>query len=281
MNYYGRRMATCSSDKTIKVWDVSLDSSTTLTSVLKGHEAAVWQISWAHPKFGNYIASSSYDRKVLIWKEVNKNDWKMVYDYSGHDQSVNSVGWAPPDFGLVLACGSSDGNISVLNHQGGDKFAPLEKFKAHDQGVNAISWAPVNTPNAIMRLASAGCDNKVKIWRYSENERKWRLEAELSEHRDWVRDVAWAPSIGLPTTTVASCSQDGKVIIWTQDEQNPFKLQHVIDIEDVVWRVSWSITGNILAVSGGNNVVSLWKENKDGKWHQVYSMDETGQLKNQ
>eukprot|EP01103_Thecamoeba_quadrilineata_P008814 TRINITY_DN18540_c0_g1_i1.p1 TRINITY_DN18540_c0_g1~~TRINITY_DN18540_c0_g1_i1.p1 ORF type:complete len:304 (-),score=61.00 TRINITY_DN18540_c0_g1_i1:24-935(-) len=279
MNYYGRRMATCSSDRTIKIWDVALDSSTTLTSVLKGHEGAVWQVSWAHPKFGNYLASSSYDRKVIIWKEVNKNEWKTVFEYSGHEQSVNSVAWAPQEFGLILACGSSDGFISILVHQGGDKFV-ADKFKAHDYGVNGISWAPVNTPTPLKRLASAGCDNLVKTWRYYDSENKWRQEESLSEHKDWVRDVAWAPSIGLPTTTIASGSQDGTVIIWTQDDPNgPVKVQYTFDIKDVVWRLSWSITGNILAVSGGNNVVTLWKEDKDGVWQPVYSMDENGQLK--
>jgi len=36
-----------------------------------------------------------------------------------------------------------------------------------------------------------------------------------------------------------------------------------------VWRVSWSLTGNILAVSDGNNLVTLWKEAVDGNWSKV------------
>lgn len=36
--------------------------------------------------------------------------------------------------------------------------------------------------------------------------------------------------------------------------------------DDVVWNVSWSLNGNILAVSGGDNKVSLWKQNKEGAW---------------
>jgi protein transport protein SEC13 len=45
--------------------------------------------------------------------------------------------------------------------------------------------------------------------------------------------------------------------------------------------VSWSITGNILAVSGGDNKVTLWKESIEGDWKPLYSMDESGQIKAQ
>ena len=30
------------------------------------HEGPVWQVSWAHPKYGSILASCSYDRKVSL-----------------------------------------------------------------------------------------------------------------------------------------------------------------------------------------------------------------------
>jgi len=281
MNYYGRRMATCSSDRTIKIWDLSPDNTPVLTAELRGHEGPVWQVSWSHPKFGNYLASCSYDRKVLIWKETVQNDWKIAYEHSIHELSANSIAWAPPEYGLLLACGSSDGNISILTHKGGDIFQ-ADKFQAHNIGVNAVSWAP---PGPTKRLVSGGCDNCVRIWhRRDQNpESRWVQEQELQEHKDWVRDVAWAPNIGITATTIASCSQDGYVIIWSQEETNAEFTKKVIfkSNGEVIWRVSWSITGNILAVSSGDNKVTLWKESLDGAWRQLYSMDESGQLTDQ
>ena len=41
---------------------------------------------------------------------------------------------------------------------------------------------------------------------------------------------------------------------------------------DVVWRVSWSLAGNILAVSCGDGKVTLWKENLKGIWECVSDM---------
>ena len=36
-----------------------------------------------------------------------------------------------------------------------------------------------------------------------------------------------------------------------------------------VWRVSWSVSGNILSVADGSGTVTLWKEAADGTWQQV------------
>jgi protein transport protein SEC13 len=40
-----------------------------------------------------------------------------------------------------------------------------------------------------------------------------------------------------------------------------------------VWRVSWSVTGNLLAVSTGDHKVSLWKQSVDESWVEVSKID--------
>lgn len=94
-------------------------------------------------------------------------------------------------------------------------------FEAHAIGCNAVSWAPaaragslLAVPSAgaprsapVKRFASAGCDNIVKIWGFSEETQAWVEEDVLEGHADWVRDVAWAPNIGLPRSYIATASQ--------------------------------------------------------------------------
>lgn len=65
MDYYGLRLATCSSDNSVKIFDLK-NGSQSLVADLKGHVGPVWQVTWAHPKFGNLLASCSYDRYVSI-----------------------------------------------------------------------------------------------------------------------------------------------------------------------------------------------------------------------
>jgi len=284
MDYYGRRLATCSSDKTIRIFEVEGESSK-LLQVLKGHEGPVWQVSWAHPKFGNLLASCSYDGRVLIWKETN-NTWAIFKEHRAHEASVNSISWAPHEYGLMLACASSDGKVSILQQKVDGQWES-QHIDAHQIGCNAVSWAPAITPSLsatastppvlLKRFATAGCDNLIKIWRYKEEEGLWKEEKSLQGHSDWVRDVAWAQTIGIPSSTIASCSQDRQVFIWTQDGDNA-EWNHVAlkneKFPDVVWRVSWSVTGTILAVSCGDNKVYLYKESLEGQWECLSELQE-------
>ena len=99
-------------------------------------------------------------------------------------------------------------------------------FIGHAIGCNAVSWAPAVQPGSLIapqpeslpgqhpttvqtvrRFASAGCDNLVKIWGFQEDTQTWSEEEILDGHTDWVRDVAWAPNIGLPRSYIATASQ--------------------------------------------------------------------------
>lgn len=105
-------------------------------------------------------------------------------------------------------------------------------------------------------------------------------EVVLDGHTDWVRDVAWAPNIGIPCHYIASCSQDRTVIIWVQEQQpnGPWKKQLIKETKfpDALWRVSWSAAGHLLAVSGGDNKVTLWKQNLKGQWDNVTEIEDAG-----
>lgn len=293
MDYYGKRIATCSSDHLIKIFTVSsTGDNTSLVAELKGHDGPVWQVAWAHPKFGSLLCSCSYDRKVIVWKEVD-NSWSKFYEYTQHKASVNAVAWAPPEFGLTLACASSDGNISIISFKGANTQSPTaqpEDIKqtimrpAHQIGVTSVSWAPSSVTSGgkdLRRLVTGGCDKHIRIWRYDQNSAEVEEEDDLQDHAGWVRDVSWSPNVGAPHQTIASCSQNGEVFIWRSMEGSKWKLQRVsTGHQDVVWRVSWSITGNILAVTSGANRVTLYKESmeQEGEWNSVSVVDDSGNL---
>ena len=47
-------------------------------------------------------------------------------------------------------------------------------------------------------------------------------------------------------------------------------------LRSAVWSVSWSVTGGILAVAGGDNQVTLWRESHVGEWVQIGALEEGG-----
>ncbi|KAJ1948032.1 GTPase-activating protein S13, partial [Linderina macrospora] len=296
-DYYGKRLATCSSDSTIHLFDIE-GNQQKLVEVLKAHTGPVWQVAWAHPKFGSVLASCSYDGTVLIWKETPGSGFTVIKKHDKHQASVNAIAWAPHELGPVLLCGSSDGKISLLTFTEEGVWDAQMIRSAHTTGVNSVGWAPVisagsfTQPGAtqkaslVKQFASGGCDNLVKIWGFNEEKKAYEVIKTLEGHTEWVRDVAFAPNIGLPRTYLASCSQDRKVYIWTQDAPSskapgqaaPAEWQRQqlssTPFPDVVWRVSWSLSGNVLAVSCGDNKVTLWKENLKGEWERISEIDE-------
>ncbi|KAH7330348.1 transport protein-like protein SEC13 [Rhexocercosporidium sp. MPI-PUGE-AT-0058] len=281
LDYYGRRLATCSSDKTVKIFEVEGESHR-LTETLKGHEGAVWSVSWAHPKYGNILASAGYDGKVFIWREQGTT-WTKVFDFALHTASVNIISWSPHESGCLLACASSDGMVSVLEFK--DNSMDHKIFHAHGVGVNSVSWAPSTSPGSLVssaggqggvrRFVTGGSDNMLRLWSFDAASQNYTQEREpLTGHTDWVRDVAWSPTV-LQKSYIASASQDKTVRIWTSDPSQPGVWNSkVLTFDVVLWRVSWSLSGNVLAVSAGDNKVSLWKENLRGEWECVKTIEE-------
>ncbi|VUC27499.1 unnamed protein product [Clonostachys rosea] len=287
LDYYGRKLATCSSDRTIKIFEIDGESQR-LIETLKGHEGAVWCVAWAHPKYGNILASAGYDGKVFIWKEQGaqqSTQWQRIYDSPHHKASVNIVAWSPHEAGCLLACASSDGTVSVLEFK--DNAIDHVLFPAHGLGVNSVSWAPALAPGSIAssnpgpgavgnrRFVTGGCDNVLKIWTFDAATQNYKQEGEaLTGHSDWVRDVAWSPTV-LHKSYIASASQDKTVRIWTSEPNTIGQWESkVLNFDAPVWRVSWSLSGNVLAVSGADNKVTLWKENLRGEWETFKTIEE-------
>jgi protein transport protein SEC13 len=338
-------------DRTVKIFQVS-ETSSELAATLQGHEGPVWQVSWAHPKFGVLLASCGFDGSVLVHQQTHhypqqqqrqpsssssssqnprggggrgavgslggaspasppSSSWSVLHAARNlHESSVNSVSFAPHEYGyLWLAAASSDGRVSFLRYEPGDATwsASYVDEIVCQQGVNAVSWAPYFAYRAsnrgrdgdgdlgeeddpavggdpaqadAPRIVTGGCDNAVRFWVYDAGSGTWGPDpspvSSSVAHTDWVRDVAWAPNLLPFHNTVASASEDGTVLIWRQTPETggEFRAALLHKFPDPVWRVSWSVTGHLLAVSSGDSDVTLWKEGLNGKWSQVATVDD-------
>lgn len=122
--------------------------------------------------------------------------------------------------------------------------------------------------------------SKVLIYEYSENHRSWQRLENVTPINDSVHDIAFAPNVGRSYDLLGvATTKDVKILsialkrvepMALQMEQlgqqnsdkNPYEIRVVASFEDhgsQVWRVSWNITGTILASSGDDGTVRLWK----------------------
>ncbi|XP_044719938.1 putative WD repeat-containing protein C26H5.03 [Hirsutella rhossiliensis] len=119
----------------------------------------------------------------------------------------------------------------------------------HDQ--NAPVYSAHFEPSAKGRLATAGGDNHVRIWKVESVglERKVEYLSTLSKHNQAVNVVRWAPK----GETLASAGDDGNVILWVpsdlpssnfgsdgQDDKESWRAKHMCrssgaEIYDLAW----------------------------------------------
>uniref|UniRef100_V5GYU5 Nucleoporin n=2 Tax=Anoplophora glabripennis TaxID=217634 RepID=V5GYU5_ANOGL len=122
-DFYGHRMATCSSDHFVKVWDQSSEGKWTLSYSWKAHSGSVWKVTWAHPEFGQVLATCSFDRTAAVWEEIvgetpgpgerGTRHWVRRTNLVDSRTSVTDVKFGPKTQGLQLATCSAEGIIRI------------------------------------------------------------------------------------------------------------------------------------------------------------------------
>jgi len=279
-DYYGKRLATCSSDQKIKVFDQAENGEWTLSTDWKAHCGSVWKLSWSHPEFGQIIASCSFDKTVIIWEEAEdekgSKKWISRATLVDSRESVTDIKFAPRHIGLKLATCSADGYVRIyeaIDVMNLAHWPLIDEFEAHRGGSsNCLSWNMAAFDRPMM--AVGGNDHLVKIWEYNDATRKWvHVESLVCGAPDnVVHDVSWAPNMGRSYHLIAVACKDKTVRVFKissggangKMEVKPIMTQQ--DHHAQVWRVEWNITGTILASSGDDGNVRLWKAGLTGEW---------------
>jgi WD40 repeat protein len=86
----GRRLASPSSDRTVRVWDTETGK---LLHVLSGHDGIIYSAAWSPD--GKLIASGSEDNSITLW---HVGSGGLVRVLHGHGGWVNALAWHPARF---------------------------------------------------------------------------------------------------------------------------------------------------------------------------------------
>lgn len=228
VNPSGTRAASCSSDYTICLWDLS---NRRPERVLRGHWDDVEDFAFIDDHTG---ISASRDHRLLIWdldtgavirtieeheKDVLSVEFAAGKIYSsGDDMTLRqwdlATGrmlrmWGPfehetdtcaidPLHGRVIL-GADDGCIYVFDSESGE---PVHRIEAHASGIKKVAVSP-----ATGDVLSAAYDQRLLLW----DADTFELAVELERHpATWERSLNFSPDGG----QVLGGTFDGTVLVW-------------------------------------------------------------------
>ncbi|GAB7343410.1 hypothetical protein MBLNU457_1442t1 [Dothideomycetes sp. NU457] len=143
-------LMSCSDDKTVRLWDLPSDSS---TSTFYGHQDYVRSGCFMPGQSSNLMVTGSYDQTVRLWDTRAPGAAVMVFKHAAAIESV-----LPMPSGTTLLA-SADNQISVL-----DLVAarPVQMLRNHQKTVTSLCLASEGS-----RVVSGGLDGHVKVFETS------------------------------------------------------------------------------------------------------------------
>ncbi len=192
----GTKLASGSSDYTIKLWDVETGNE---IRTLTGHTKEVNSVAFS-PK-DTTLASGSSDYTIKLWDVKTGNE---IHTLTGHTDKVNSVVFSPN--GTTLASGSWDNTVKLWDVKTGNE---IHTFKWHDPKISpkmALVGSVAFSPDGTI-LASAAKEKTIKLWNVKTGT---EVLDPFTEHKDIFTSVAFN-SYG---TMLASGTTDGTIVLW-------------------------------------------------------------------
>ncbi|KAK3341839.1 WD40-repeat-containing domain protein [Lasiosphaeria hispida] len=226
----GSRLASGSSDQTIKIWDtITGECVRTLT----GHGNYVYSVAFSGD--GSRLASGSEDQTIKIWDTITGECVRTLTD---HGNSVYSVAFSGD--GSRLASGSEDQTIKIWDTITGECVRTLT---GHGNYVLSVAFSGDGS-----RLASDSEDKTIKIWDTITGE----CVRTLTGHGNSVYSVAFSGD----GSRLASGSLDETIKIW--DTITGECVRTLTGHGDSVYSVAFSGDGSRLASGSEDETIKIW-----------------------
>lgn len=230
----GRRVASGSYDKTIKVWDAP---SGRLLLTIDSYINNVTDLEWS-PN-GQRLASSHGNGMVTVWDAESGHELLAL---SEQDVSaVRSVSWSPE--GARIASAGQDGMVRLWDAESGQQLQSLDQLGAP---VSCLAWAPDGERLAI----GSEREGIIRIWNIEAAESLLTLPG----HTASISSLAWQQG-GL---RLASGGANGEAFVW---ELAKGSISHrlVGHGREKIFHIAWSpVDPNILLTTGNDRTVRIW-----------------------
>jgi WD40 repeat protein len=231
----GTRLASCSYDNTVRLWDAHTGSA--IGDAMVGHTAWIHSICFSPD--GTRLASCSRDTTVRLWNAYTST---AIGDATvGHTDWINSICFSPNS--TRLASCSNDTTVRLWDAHTGSAIG--DAMVGHADSIKSICFSPDGT-----RLASCSDDATVRLWDVHTSS---AIGEAMVGHSNWINSVCFSPD----GTRLASCSDDNTVRLWdahTSTTVGDAMVGHTNSINSICF----SPDGTRLASCSYDTTVRLW-----------------------
>ncbi|MFJ3672804.1 hypothetical protein ACIPSE_40730 [Streptomyces sp. NPDC090106] len=150
-------LATCSEDRTIRIWDPSSAQQT--AAPLLGHTGGILALTTFETQGGHrLLASCGYDGTVRVWDPVTARQVRSPL--RGHQGAIHALAACMMPTATRLVTGGDDQTVRIWDPMAGRQDAP--PLLGHTRPVHAV--VPFTSPTGRALLATGGEDRSLRIW---------------------------------------------------------------------------------------------------------------------
>lgn len=227
--------------------------------ILDGHESEIKSVAWSAG--GQFLATCSRDKSVWVWEEMEDDNFETIAVLQEHEGDVKCVAWHPSED--VLASASYDDTVR-LYREDVDDWTAVAVISGHEATVWSVDFEAVEV-GTLGAVEEGEVEEEVKAGRAGLLQERVRAGSRIVSCSDDLTVRVWrkipkdgaheAGANGMPSILRTNSMEEE----WVEDAVLP--RAH----DRAVYSVSWSKKSGLIASTGSDGKIVVYKEQWRGK----------------